>query len=78
MTRIRAEYTIGQVAVMMSVHRNTIRRWVEKGILRGIPHGRTSRIPLTALRDVVDRWESLSLKRDLTALTQRGIAAKSA
>lgn len=44
--------TIKEAAALMRVHRNTIRNWVQAGLLDVLQYGHTVRIPEENLRQV--------------------------
>lgn len=44
--------TIKEAAALMRVHRNTIRNWVNAGLLQVLEYGHTVRIPEENLRQV--------------------------
>ncbi len=48
--------TIDEVASVMGVHHQTVRRWVKRGDLAtGATPGGQRRVPITALSDFLDR-----------------------
>lgn len=70
MSELKAEYTTGEVARMLGVTAQTVRRWVASGALRAHRFGTWWRVPLSALLANADRWESVRM-RDRLAKTQR-------
>ena len=48
---------IDQVADLMGVHQMTVRRWVEKGVLRGTKVGGVIRVHKASVEEAIDRGE---------------------
>lgn len=49
---IERRYTVDEVAAILQVHAQTVRRWLREGTLYGEKYGRNWRIPASALGGV--------------------------
>ena len=65
MTKLKVEYTTAEAAKLIGIHRNTVLAWIRRGELRARRRGRDYRIPLVALRDSADLWESILMRQRL-------------
>ena len=63
--RIKVDYTTGEVAKMFGVSPKCVRDWIRRGELRAYRKGNRWSVSLSALRDNMDRWESLSIKQQI-------------
>lgn len=63
--QIKALYTIAEVAELLGVKRDTVRRYIERGELYTINLGGKRRVPLTSLQSLPDVWASILLSRSL-------------
>lgn len=50
----RASYTIQEVAIRHGVHRSTVYRWIDKGILKSIKIGRCRRVTVDQEKEFLD------------------------
>ncbi len=70
---LKIAYRPSEVAKFLGVSKRTVLRWILAGELRAVRRGAHWRIPLTALRENIDRWESLLLKKSMNAESKRRV-----
>lgn len=60
--KVKAFYTVREVAELLRVHRNTVEKYIRIGKLESVRVGGRHMIPLSSLTSYASIWESIRLQ----------------
>ena len=59
--KVKAFYSVDEVAALLDVHRNTVLEYIKEGKLESERVGRRHMIPLSSLTAMASVWESIQI-----------------